>query len=252
MLVIFAFLFGLIIGSFLNVLIYRLPRGENIAFPGSHCRDCGYQIKAWENIPVLSYLFLGGKCSSCASKISPIYPFIELLTASLFAFAAYRYSDLTELALAIAFIAILLVIFFIDLEHYIIPDSLIMAIAFLALLRIFFLNEPSWTNALITGLVTFGFFYLVFILSAEKFGGGDVKLFASLAVFFGWPLTNLLIVLASLSGLLLAGLMILLGYMKKESPIPFGPFIAFASLITLFYGREIWQIYEKAMELLLL
>ncbi len=250
--VFFAFLMGTIIGSFLNVLIYRLPRGENIAFPGSHCRNCGHQIKAWENIPVISYLLLQGRCSSCKEKISPIYPSIELLTGLLYAFTAYKYSFSGQGYIAVAFISILLVIFFIDLEHYIIPDSLIAALFILSLIKLFFLREPAYMNALITGLVIFGFFYLIFVFSKEKFGGGDVKLFTVLGFFFGWPLTNLLVVLASLLGLLVAGLMIVGSRMKKDSPIPFGPFIATASVITLFYGKEIWQLYEKAMELLLL
>lgn len=250
--VVFAFLMGMIIGSFLNVLIYRLPRGENIAFPGSHCRSCGYKIRSWENIPVLSYIFLRGRCSSCKEKISPIYPFIEFITGIFFAFTAYKYSFTGQGYIGVAFISILLVIFFIDLEHFIIPDSLIVALFILSLIKLFLLKEPAFINALVTGLAIFTFFYLVFILSKEKFGGGDVKLFTALAFFFGWPLTNLLVILASVLGLLVAGLLILTSQMKKDSPIPFGPFIAMASVITLFYGKEIWQLYEKAMELLLL
>ena len=252
MFLIFTFLFGMLIGSFLNVVIYRLPRDENIAFPPSHCPKCGWKIKPWENIPVISYLFLRGKCSSCKNKISPIYPFIELLTGVLFALAYWKYSFTPQGYISVIFISILICIFFIDLEHYIIPDSLLVTLLIVSVLKLFILNQPAFWNALITTGITFLFFYLVYILSKEKFGGGDVKLFTLLALYFGWPLINLLIVLASVSGLLIAGILILAGIIKKDEPIPFGPFIVFSSIITLFYGEELWTIYEEMILVLLL
>lgn len=248
----FSFLFGMLIGSFLNVVIYRLPRGENIAFPPSHCPKCGWKIKPLENIPVISYIFLRGKCSNCKNKISPIYPFIELLTGILFAFCYWQYSFTTEGYISVVFISIMICIFFIDLEHYIIPDSLLAVLLILSALKIFLLNQPQFLNAVITTVITFLFFYLVYILSKEKFGGGDVKLFTLLALYFGWPLINLLIVLASVLGLIIAGVMIMAGVMNKDEPIPFGPFIVFSSIITLFYGEIIWNFYEKIILVLLL
>jgi len=249
---VFSFLFGMLIGSFLNVVIYRVPRGENIAFPPSHCPKCGWEIKPWENIPIVSYIFLGGKCSNCKNKISPIYPFIELLTGILFAISYWKYSFTPLGYISVIFIAILICIFFIDLEHYIIPDSLLVFLLLISILKMIILNQPELWNGLITTGVTFLFFYLVYILSKEKFGGGDVKLFTLLALFFGWPLINLLIVLASVSGLLIAGILIMAGIIKKDEPIPFGPFIVFSSIITLFYGEEIWRIYEEIILALLL
>ncbi len=242
---IFTFIFGLLIGSFLNVIIYRLPREESIAFPPSHCTECGWKIKPWENIPLISYLFLKGKCSSCKTKISPIYPFVEFLTGVLYVLVYLRYSFTVEGYIGIIFVSLLICIFFIDLKHYIIPDSILLIILFLSIGKILVVKEPTFWNGIITMIITFVIFYLLFILSNEKFGGGDVKLFTVLGLFFGWPQINLLIILASISGLLIGGGLILLRITKREDPIPFGPFIVFSSIITLFYGEEIWRIYEE-------
>lgn len=249
---IFSLLFGMLIGSFLNVVIYRVPRSENIAFPASHCTNCGHNIKSWENIPVFSYIFLGGKCSKCKNKISPIYPFVELLTGMLFALAYLKFSFSPQGYIAIIFISLLICIFFIDLEHYIIPDGILLILLILSVGKMIILKEPEFWNGIITTGVVFLFFYLVYILSKEKFGGGDVKLFTLLALFFGWPLINLLIVLASVSGIFIGGILILAKVMRKDEPLPFGPFIVFASMITLFYGDEIWRIYEELILALLL
>ena len=249
---IFSLLFGMLIGSFLNVVIYRVPRGENIAFPPSHCPQCGHKIKAWENIPVVSYLFLAGKCSECKNKISIIYPFVESLTGLLFALAYYKFSFSPQGYIAAIFITLLICIFFIDLEHYIIPDSILVALLILSVVKMIIIKEPDFWNGIISTGITFLFFYLIFILSKEKFGGGDVKFFTLLALFFGWPLINLLIVFASVSGILVGGILILAGLITKKDPIPFGPFIVFSSIITLFYGEEIWIIYEGLIQALLL
>ncbi len=242
----------MLIGSFLNVVIYRVPREENIAFPPSHCPQCGHKIKAWENIPVISYLFLAGKCSKCKNKISIIYPFVELLTGLLFALTYYKFSFSPQGYIGAIFIALLICVFFIDLEHYIIPDSILLGLFVLSVVKMIVLKEPDFWNGIISTGLTFLFFYLIFILSKEKFGGGDVKLFTILALFFGWPLINFLIVLASTSGILIGGFFILIGIITKKDPIPFGPFIVFSSIITLFYGEEIWRIYEELIQALLL
>lgn len=249
---IFSFLFGLLIGSFLNVVIYRVPRGENIAYPGSHCTNCGHKITPLENIPLVSYILLGGKCSECKDKISVKYPLIELLTGLLFMLTYVMYSFSAQGYFSVVFISLMICIFFIDLEHYIIPDSILAGLLLLCIGKMVILKHPEFWNGIITTGVVFLFFYLVYILSSEKFGGGDVKLFTLLALYFGWPQINLLIVMSSVSGLIIAGILILAGIIKKDEPIPFGPFIVFSSIITLFYGEKIWRIYEEIILALLL
>lgn len=248
----FSLLFGMLIGSFLNVVIYRLPRGENIAYPPSHCPKCGHKIRAWENIPVVSYIILRGKCSQCKNKISIIYPFVELLTGLLFALTYYKFAFSTQAYISAVFIVLMISIFFIDLKHYIIPDSILVVLLILSIVKITILKEPEFWNGMISMVVTFLFFYLVFILSKEKFGGGDVKFFTLLALFFGWPQINILIIFASFFGILVGSSLILTGVIKRNDPIPFGPFIVFSSIIILFYGEDIWKIYEKLIQALLL
>lgn len=248
----FSFIFGLLIGSFLNVVIYRLPREENIAFPPSHCPNCNHKIKALENIPIISYLFLRGRCSDCGTKISPRYPAIELLTGVMFALTYSNFGSSLESLIFAILISLLICIFFIDLEHYIIPDSTLAGIFILGIIRLYFLGEPGWTNAFISLVIVFICFYLVFVLSNEKFGGGDVKLFTVLSFFFGWPLINILIVLASILGLLVGGLLIITGKMKREEPIPFGPFIVVSTIVIIFIGENIWTLYENVVMALLL
>ena len=248
----FSFILGLLIGSFLNVVIYRLPREENIAFPPSHCPNCNHKISPLENIPVLSYIFLKGKCSVCMNRISIRYPLIELLTGVMFSLVYCVFGFLAEAFIYIAFVSLLIAVFFIDLEHYIISDSLLAGILILAIVRIAFLKEPGWLNALISSVVVFIVFFLVFIFSNEKFGGGDVKLFTVLSLFFGWPFVNILIILASIMGILVGGSLILIGKMKRDEPIPFGPFIVISAIIIIFFGESIWTIYENTVMALLL
>ena len=246
-LVYLAFLIGLLIGSFLNVVIHRLPLGENLAVPGSHCPFCKHKIRPWENIPLVSYLVLKGKCASCGQGISVRYPAVELLTGVLFGGLAFQFGYTWETLMFMVFTAIMITVFFIDLDHFIIPDSLVVGVILLAIIRMVIFRQPTFVNGLVTGLIVFLFFYLVFILSQERFGGGDVKLFGALALFFGWPQINLIIILSSVTGVLVGGVMILAGKMKREEPIPFGPFIVLAALLIIFTGDALWIWYEKLM-----
>lgn len=249
---IIVFLFGALIGSFLNVVISRVPKNESVVFPGSHCPKCKRAIKAYENIPILSYIVLQGKCSGCSEKISIIYPLVEFLTAINFYLVYWNYGLSVEAGVYAITSAILIVIFFIDLKHYIIPDNAVVGIGILAIVQIFTTKQISFLNAALSTVITFLFFYLIFVLSKGKFGGGDVKLLTALALFFGWPYINILIIVSSLSALLVGTILIMSGKMEKNDPIPFGPYIVFSALIIIINGDFIWGVYEKIITALLL
>lgn len=230
-LVLFFTIFGLLIGSFLNALIYRLPRGINIAFPRSSCTKCKKIIFWYENIPIFSYIFLKGQCSRCKTRISLQYPFVEFLV-SWFAFSiAPRDLEASSLLNFFFFFSIFcafLVHFIIDLKHQILPDSVTIYVASLFLLISIF-NKPLvfWTFG---GLIGLGFPLLVtwvfYKLKGEVgLGGGDIKLYGALGIYLGPVGIMQNIFLSCFLGAIIGLLMIAFKVMKKENPIPFGPFI---------------------------
>jgi leader peptidase (prepilin peptidase) / N-methyltransferase len=238
----FFFVIGLTLGSFFNVLIYRLPREESIVFPGSHCPHCGHPLSPWENIPVFSFIVLHGKCSGCKVPISPAYPFVELLTgcASL---ALWRFCIVPETAAlstswqipVIAFQALTLLsmipIFVIDWKHFIIPDILTVPSLVLSVIFSFF---PGGITPLgsVFGIAAGGgpllaaVFLGKYILKKEAMGGGDVLLMAMAGALWGWKIAVASIVIASFIGSIVGGICIALGRMQKDQRIPFGPFLA--------------------------
>jgi Type II secretory pathway, prepilin signal peptidase PulO and related peptidases len=193
---IFSGLFGLVIGSFLNVVIYRLPNNMNIAFPASHCPSCGNQLKWYHNIPVLSYIFLGGKCAYCKKPISPRYMMVELLNCILWILCYLKFGQNIFALLSMLFCSLMICVIYIDLEHMIIPDSINIAIAVVGILAIIFGNgqlNAIWWERLIGG---FGMFLLSFgilalfrvILKKDAIGGGDIKFLGAVGLFLGWKL----------------------------------------------------------------
>lgn len=242
-----AFIIGLVVGSFLNVCIYRLPRKESIAFPASHCPMCNVPLRFYDNIPVLSYLFLGGKCRYCKTPISFQYPLVELLTASLFVFTMVRFG-LNWSALFYAFyLAALVIVIFIDAEHMIIPDKVTfpgMAVGVLA--SVFSLIPLSWNQSIIGLLVGGGFLYLAAVLSKGGMGGGDIKLAAVMGSFMGWQKAFLGILLGSFLGSIVGVALIIAGRKKRKEFIPFGPFLAWGGMVALFWGDTIILWYKIA------
>lgn len=224
-------LFGLLVGSFLNALIYRLPRDINIAYPRSSCTSCKKLIYWYENIPLLSYIFLKGECSGCRAKISPFYPFVEFIVA-LFAFSIAPKDFETESLLTFFFFFSLfcafLVHFIIDLKHQILPDSITIYISCLFLIISVF-NKPLnfWLLGGLVGLcfplVVTWIFYK--IKGQVGLGGGDIKLFGALGIYLGPVGIMQNIFLSCFLGAVIGLIMIAFKVMKKESPIPFGPFI---------------------------
>ena len=231
------FLFGSIIGSFLNVVIWRIPRDESIVSPPSHCPGCQKNIAPYDNIPLISWLFLQGKCRHCKQKISSRYFFVELLTGVLTLFMVLTYSFSPELILKLIFVYMLIAITYIDYDHYIIPNQFILMGFAIIIPALFFEWLPiSYLNALYGALCFGGFLYFIgqvgfLILKKDSMGFGDVKLGLILGGLLGLKLSILALFLSFLISALFTIIGISIFKMKAKGEIPFGPFMAAATLI---------------------
>ncbi|HEY6007554.1 MAG TPA: prepilin peptidase [Geobacteraceae bacterium] len=241
---IFAFVVGAVVGSFLNVCIWRLPRHESIVFPASHCPNCNYKIPFYDNIPLLSYLILGGRCRGCRTRISPQYPLVELINGLLTLALFLKFGPGLTFLVLFVFVSALVAITFIDLEHQIIPDVISLPGIPLGIAVSFFLPWLGWKNSLLGILLGGGSLLVVayayeFFTKNEGMGGGDVKLLAMMGAFLGWRSVPFIIFAASLAGSVIG--LTVMAIQKKDSklPIPFGPFLAFGALLYIFYGRQI-------------
>lgn len=266
----FAAIIGLCVGSFLNVVIHRLPRmmerdwqaqcaearGEQIApgepfslvRPRSHCPHCGHGITALENIPVLSYLALHGRCSACKARISPRYPLIEALTAALSAFAVWHFGPTTIAIGALCLIWALIALTFIDFDTQFLPDSITLPLIWMGLLFNLATGQTPLASAVIgavAGYLSLWSVYWLFKLATGKegMGYGDFKLLAALGAWLGWPMLPVIILLSSLVGAIVGIALIILAKHGRDIPIPFGPYLAAAGLIALFWGKPILHAY---------
>ena len=247
------FIFGSIIGSFLNVCIYRMPRNISVILPSSRCTACNNPIRPWDNIPIFSYFLLGGKCKHCKEKISIRYPIVEAMNAILYVIVLWRYGFGWNSLVYFVLCSALIIITFIDLEFQIIPDRItLLGIPLGLVLGSFLLDDPFMrANALgykassIGFLAGGGIFYFIAVISRGGMGGGDIKLMAMVGAFMGWKAVLLTMFLGSLTGSVIG--IFLMVYKKKgrKSKIPFGPFLAFGTIISLFFGQEIliWYLY---------
>ncbi len=233
---IFIFLFGLVFGSFYNVVGLRVPQKESIVHPPSHCTKCQRRLTALDLVPVLSYVFLGGKCRSCGNKISWVYPVIELMTGVLFAFAYWRLGWSIELIVAFVFISLLVIIVVSDLAYMQIPDKVLLF--FLPLLAIGRVLSPltPWWDSLVGAVVGFGILYIIAVLSNGGMGGGDIKLFFLIGLVLGTIDTLLTLFLAAVIGMIVGFTVLSKNKQGRKTPIPFGPSIALAAVIVYFYG----------------
>lgn len=253
-----AFLFGSIVGSFLNVCIYRIPRGSSIILPLSRCPSCNTPIKPYDNIPIISFILLWGRCRRCRARISLRYPLVEALNALLYVLVLWRFGPGWHTPLLFAFCSAMIVITFIDLDFQIIPDSITLpgiVAGFIAGSLIlpdpFVRPFPLGFRESIIGLLSGGLiFYLIAevsyrILRQEAMGGGDIKMMAMVGAFLGWKSVLLTTFAGSLLGSLIGiSLMVFKGKGGKMK-IPFGPFLALGALISLFFGQEILSFYLK-------
>lgn len=250
-LTVFSLLFGLILGSFLNVCIYRLPRHESIIHPPSTCPQCGKRIKFYDNIPLASYIVLLGKCRSCRSPISLRYPVVELIAGSLSTALFLKFGLSAAYPAFMLFSMSLVVISFIDLDHQIIPDVLSIPGILVGLgLSFPAWTEISWLESLIGIVGGGGFLFLVAVIferltGKEGMGFGDVKLLAMIGAWMGWRSLPFVILLASLAGILIGGGALLFSGRGYRSRIPFGPFLALGALLYLFFGKELIMWYSR-------
>lgn len=227
---------GILVGSFLNVCIDRLPRGESVVRPPSHCDACGHRLGPADLVPIFSYLWLRGRCRHCGEAISPRVLVVELLTGALFALAALCHDLGVSLAFTLVFSCLFLVVAIIDLEHRLIPNRLVYPGMALALLL-----SPLWPGlgllrALAGGAVGFIVLLIPYLLSRGGMGAGDVKLAALVGMVAGWPGALVAMFLAMVAGGAVAGPLLLLGLRKRKDQIPFGPFLSLGAVATLFYG----------------
>jgi len=236
--------FGLIVGSFLNVVIHRLPRGESIVFPPSHCPHCRVEIPFYDNIPLLSYVILLGRCRSCRAGISPQYPLVEGLAALGFWLAYDAYGLTLHAGAAAVFLSLMIALAAIDLEHMILPDELTLGGAALFFIYSFFNPEVGQLDAVLSGLGAALFFAALFffylkVRKIEGLGFGDVKMSLLMGLFLGLQRLAVAILLASLSGLLVGIFFIVFRKKNLKLALPFGPFLALGSSASLFWGGSI-------------
>ena len=254
------FLFGLAIGSFLNVCIYRMPREAlSIHSPRrSFCPECNTPISPYDNIPILSYLLLRGKCRHCRTTISGLYPLVELATAGIFLFLFYYFGLTLEFLLALVFVSVLLPISVIDAQHYIIPNTLIVTgliLGFGIVCTIAYQRADVWYLLIrLIGAVAGGMaLWLVAaigsaILRKTAMGGGDIKLMALIGLFLGaWPELVMVIAFSALSGAIVGTTLIVSGIKSRQSPIPYGPFLAGAAVLVLLWGDKLWHLYLQSV-----
>jgi leader peptidase (prepilin peptidase)/N-methyltransferase len=240
-------LFGLMVGSFLNVCIYRLPRGISIVYPPSSCPSCKRQIPWFHNVPVLGWLALGGRCGSCRAPISPRYPIVEALTGGLFLLHYLVIGPEWVLLPRLAFAAALVVLFGIDLEHQILPDVITLPGIAIGFAASFFL-PPGWMSSLIGIVVGGGLPWALAevyfrVRHAEGLGFGDVKMLAMIGAVLGWPLMLLTLLLASFSGAIVGGLLIAAGKGGRQLRLPFGTFLAVAAIASGLFGDPLVDWY---------
>lgn len=259
LLYVFAFIFGSLIGSFLNVCIYRIPRQVSIVWPSSRCPSCGQPIRAWDNIPILSYLMLGGRCRNCRAKIPYRYPVVEALNAVFYLILLWRFGPDWSFLVYALFCSALIVITFIDLDFQIIPDRITLPGIPLGILAgSLLLPDPflratalGWKSSVIGAVSGFLFFYLVAaagekIFRKEAMGGGDIKMMTMVGGFLGWKGVILTTFIGSLLGSVIGVVMMGLRGREHGSLIPFGPFLAAGAVASLIFGQEIvaWYLFR--------
>lgn len=262
-------LIGLIVGSFLNVLIYRLPKMMeqawqrncqelnglepsatpifNLISPPSSCPQCGHRIGALENIPVLSYIFLKGKCSQCKTPISLRYPLIELLSGILLGLIAWQFAYTSAAVAASLFALSLLTLTFIDLDTQLLPDDITLPLLWLGLIFNFnygFTDIQSAVMGAVIGYLSLWSIYWIFklITGKEGMGYGDFKMLAAIGAWFGWQMIPAVILLSSILGAMVGISLIIFAKRGKSTAIPFGPYLAMGGIGALFFGQQLSQL----------
>ena len=244
LLVVVAALFGLVVGSFLNVVIHRIPLRQSIVWPSSRCPNCGTPIKSVDNVPLLSYLLLRGRCRECKARISPRYPLVEGLTGLLFGFAAYEFGFGLALVSALVFVSVLVALAGTDLEHRLLPNAIVFPATAAGLVLSIAIDPARWWVYLLSSVgVAAGLFALV-LAYPRGMGMGDVKMGGMLGAFLG-PYAALAVFIGALVGAVVGGVLMATGEMGRRTAMPFGVFLAFAGVLVLFVGEDIWGAYAR-------
>jgi len=240
-------LLGLIVGSFLNVCIYRLPRRESVNWPGSHCTACNRPLSWYENVPIISWLVLRGRCRTCGERISVLYPLVELITGALFVAGYAIYGWTPMLAVRLAFACAMVVLFAIDLRHHLLPNVITVPGIVIGFLLSLFL-PPGWKASLI-GLIAGGGVLFVIaegyyrLRGVEGLGMGDVKMLSMIGAFLGWKLMLVTLILGSFAGSLIGVGVIALGRGGMKAALPFGTFLAVGALTAAVVGDPLVEWY---------
>jgi len=247
--VIIAAAFGAIVGSFLNVCIHRLPRGKSIVWPASACPACGRELSWFENVPLVSYTLLGGRCRSCRAPISIRYPVVELVTAVLFATCAWAYGPSLLFVSRVSFGSALIVLFAIDLEHHLLPNVITLPGIVVGFVFSVFL-PPGWVDSLIGLAVGGGGLFLIAegyyrLRHEEGLGMGDVKMLAMIGAFLGWKLTLVTLMMASLAGSIIGVLLIVSRRGDMKYALPFGTFLALGAVVAGTVGPRLIDWYLR-------
>src|SRR5262245_19429840 len=236
----FAAAFGAVAGSFLNVIIYRLPLGKSVVWPSSACPHCGRELSWYENIPVVSWLVLRARCRTCRARISARYPLVEALTAAMFAAAWWDYGPGPLLVSRLVFGCALIALFAIDLEHHLLPNAITLP-GIVAVFIFSFFAEPGWIASLIGAVAGYGvllamFYFYLWWRKQEGLGMGDLKMLAMIGAFLGWKLMIAALLLASVSGSLVGLVMIATRRANLQSLLPYGCFLALGAAVAASVG----------------
>jgi leader peptidase (prepilin peptidase) / N-methyltransferase len=245
---VWVFLVGSCLGSFFNVVIHRLPAEESITHPGSRCPECRRPIRYYDNIPLLSYLILRGRCRYCRAPISLRYPIVEAISGCLALFLFRQYGWQAQFFIELFFVSILVIVTFIDLDIYIIPDIFSLSGIVAGLIFSFFTPRLTWMDSLIGILLGGGLFYLIavgyqYLRRQDGLGGGDIKLMGMIGAFLGWPGVVFTVLLASVLGTVV-GLVVMWRTRKgMKTMLPFGPFLSFGAVSYIFFGPDFFRWY---------
>lgn len=243
-------IFGAIVGSFLNVCIFRIPKNESIVIPGSHCPNCNTPIKFYDNIPILSYILLGARCRYCKHSISIQYPIVEVITTISSFLIFIKFGISTDYFVYFFFICALIILTVIDLYHQIIPDVISLPGIVVGLLASLIIRNVSFLESLIGMILGGGSLFLIavayqWLFKKEGMGGGDIKLLAMIGAFLGWKSVFITIILSSFIGSIVGIILISIKGKDFKYAIPFGPFLSIGAAISLFYQKEIIDWYLR-------
>lgn len=243
------FVVGLVMGSFLNVCILRIPRGESVMRPGSRCPQCETSIRWFDNVPLLSFFWLRARCRWCGGKISWRYPLVECLNGVSYLGIVYRFGWTRSALVYALFLSLLLVVTMIDVDHFVIPDVLSLPGLVFGFFAALFILPVGWTGSLLGIALGGGILWMLaavspYLFGKEGMGGGDIKFLAMIGAFLGWQHVCMTLLLASCAGATFGIGLTAFRYMERGQYLPFAPFLAAGAVASLFFYRELFGLYE--------